>query len=648
MPRLARLVAGVNPLIVLLAFLPVLGWSIGFEEMVHQRRTETLAARNAYALALAETRAQLAGQLAKVTGDTALIQNLKWKLVHSVNDALEGRLSRGVVDQLTLIDGNCTELGRATAASGQSAATPCPARHTGFNADGSFWVASPNGPLLGLTSPLVGVEGGHAIAMVRLDDNWLGHNPELKERMAALGLSIGGESGVVLLREGVDGRGNAVASLVTDRTFDRFLQSRIGRELATGDPLLWPCLAAAFICALLALSRERAHRAVTKDALADFLAWSRSLTSAGEFVLPGKTAPVVAGVLKPDLATAKKLVNQALRVKNDTVTGLNAKIQSLENQLKARDADLTKHRQRLSELAELDSLALQLQQTTAAFLRRMEELQQRTEDLDSIFNAAVAGQSQALFNLLQSWRLGVDERGARKFLRSLAETPGAEPERTQLDDQLAEMASLASRVTDAAVAGAALTPRIVETAAFASRLAGLWHALALKTHAEQICTSLAVPIEEAQNLVRLNPAFGDVPFPKLVGDIAPGSLPELPKPIWISALYHVYLAMAELGQGGRDGHAGVSSRLRQDGDKILFVIQATGDDFLPKRGEKQVYHLEITRAILAPFNISLCVLPALDGPFPVALSWSATSPYRRAATPPLPLATKSASAEAAF
>lgn len=608
----------INPLLLLLVLLPVLGWAVGFEQSAGERRARILEAREAYVTALTATRTQLAGLTHRVVNDKTLTQNLNWKLNHSVQSSLEAWVENGGMDQIALFTKGCQEVGRASVE--RYLSLPCPAESGGLPDGRFYWTDTDGIPALALTRKVPGADA-YVLGLVRLDGNWLNIHPDLKRQMQALKLRIGQGKATILLHEGYDSTGTPIASLVSDRSFDRYLLAAGGRNLADSNPLLWPCLLLALFCTACALLGQRWRRARVRDDLQAFGDWAKSLTPGGEITLPGKEKLAMTGDLQDDLQTAKQMVGHALQLKTDMVHGLTARRGLLETQLKTKEEDIQKLRHRLAELAELDSLAIQLARTTGSFLERMEQFHDEAEDLEAILDTAVHKNAKNLFDVLLDWQEGIAERGARKFLRSLSETPGLNNEKDSLlDEQVMLLLTLTGELADQAKSSAGRAVKLVETSAFATKLAGLWHGLALKTNAEKICVSLVQPIEEAQGLVRMEKAFQGVEFKNLVTDKESEFIPELPKTVWVSALYHLYLAMAEITVGQ---DAKVVSRMRRDQGKILFVIQATAENgkALPKRGEKQAYHMEISRSILMPFEISLTVLPSLDGPFPVSLAW---------------------------
>jgi hypothetical protein len=165
----------INPLLILLVLLPLLGWAVGFEQSVNRRRAEILEARSAYVSALTATRTQLAGLIGKVVTDKTLTQNLSWKLNHSVRSSLEAKLENGGMDQIVLYAKGCQELGRASPE--KYVPVNCP-NAEGAPPEGQFyWTSADENPGLALAKKVPGLDDVFVVGLVKLDGNWLNVHP---------------------------------------------------------------------------------------------------------------------------------------------------------------------------------------------------------------------------------------------------------------------------------------------------------------------------------------------------------------------------------------------------------------------------------------------------------------------------------------
>jgi hypothetical protein len=614
---------------VLAAIFAALAVGLGLEQAAESRRAALLQARTAYLAALATTRTQLAGLAREVVADGVLGQNITWKLEHSVQAALAAKLQKGALDHLILVDPHCTELAAATV--GKPESPDCPLGDERFARQGGFfWTEGLSHPALGLalrltseaTTPL------YALAFVNLDADWLRLWPELLAAVRAGDLSIGGSPKAVIAAEGWLAPERFAAALGSDSTIDRWL---IGGGLAphaTGG-LIFPCLLLALACATLTGLRERRDASLIDAAAGSFRDWCASAgrTTARSYNVPvAPTTSRICGVL----AEARAEVEQTLAAKAEQIRALASQKAALSTDLAQRDEALLGHRERLAELAELDSLAVQLERTTGSYLERIRTLHSDADDLADTLGDALASRSRALRGLLTEWQRGVAARGARKFLRGLSETAAATPDRTELDEQLDRLASLSGDVCDIALATAQGARRIVDATTYAERIAAFWHGLALRTGHDAAVASLTAPLADAQALLQLEPAYARIAFDDrtIQSDAAPTPLPSLPHGAWATALYHLHAGLADAVPA--ELPVVITARLRSDHGRGLLVLQLTAADaavapLLPQRVAARPRHVDLARAILAPFDVGVATLPALDGIFPIAVTWALPS-----------------------
>ena len=153
-----------------------------------------------------------------------------------------------------------------------------------------------------------------------------------------------------------------------------------------------------------------------------------------------------------------------------------------------QDDELQKLRSRLSELAELDSLAIQLQHTTGAFLQQMEQFRSETDDLTAGVLRSLKDHCQSLRAFSEDWQHGINDRGARKFIRGLAESQSIEEDGlSELDRHLTYLIGISSEITDVTRHATQIGQKLMSQANLSARLAGLWHGLSLKTHEAEFC-----------------------------------------------------------------------------------------------------------------------------------------------------------------
>jgi hypothetical protein len=632
-----------NPLILLIGTLFLMAWGVTLEKSVNERRFLIGQARTAYVQALTDTRTQLAGLVSKVVSDPTLQQNMQWKLNHSINRRLKIKVQKGGMDQIYIWNDKC-EI-HASANLGEGIKGACPYADNRFTTGKFLWSVDGQVPVLSLVNVMSkkgkGNKPYYAMGMVSLDSNWLALFPKLNKLSKQLELSIGPATnvkGTIIHNEGQSTTGESLASLGTSRFLDRFIGAEHLSETAYENPFFWPGFVLALIFAFMHWFKQRAWRLQMLGKQAEFLEWCKSLSPIADFDMPGK-ANGEKKDLTIDLKDGQKYVSQAIQTKVDTIRKGERKRQELESSIKKLETEISAYQQRLGELAELDSLAIQLQRTTSSFLDKMEDLHSRSEDLSDVLGGPVAEQCQTMVAMLGDWNHGIEERGARKFIRSLYETPSEEDDRSLLEIQTESLFHLMEGVRDGAVSASIAANDMVEISGYAARIASLWHGLSMRSDEDNFVDNLADVIEESQELVTLEYGEGLI-FKNLGVDLDMESsegMPNIPKTIWTSALYHIYLGFAELSKGRQDTF--VVTRKRVEAVRSLLVVSLMSHkklapkggattaqpDHRPNHTEKQAYHLEVARAMLAPYEIKIMVLPALDDAFPIALAWENNS-----------------------
>ncbi len=612
-----------NPLILLVATLVVMAWGVSLEKSINSRRVDVRSARTAYLKSLTETKTQLAGIITNVTNDTTLRQNMRWKLSNSVKRRLKISVQKGVLDQIHIWNDKCKLM--ASANLRNALPSDCPrSEKNGFAMNKFIWSIVKDTPTLSVVKPLKsGKNTFYVMGMVQLGDNWLNVQGGLKRIYSKLDLTLTHEdsiTGAAIIREGIDVEGKSVATLGTQEFMDKFFGANILAAEPLDNPFFWPMWILTVIFISMMWWQNKTWRQDTLFKEADFIKWCKSLSPIAEFAMPGKkTEGHDDG---HDLRVAQKYVSQAIQTKNDAMRGAKRKRADLENTVNSLEAEIQSYQKRLAELAELDSLAIQLQRTTGSFLNKMEDLHTRSEDLSDILDTSVSVNSQTLNGLLGEWSRGIAERGTRKFIRGLGETEGSNGFDTLLEEQVNTIIDISDSIIDGSINASINANELVELTCSASRIAGIWHRLALSSNEENRLEVLTDSLEESQDLIHLEKELEGTDFRNLLNEADVRLLPKIPKTIWVSALYHVYLGMAEQIKD-KSGFC-IVSRLRAENARNIIAISLIHPNKqveYPSHDEKQAYHLEVAKAMLTPYNIKLIVLQTLSGPFPIALSW---------------------------
>lgn len=595
----------VNPLILCAIILISLLGLMSLDKKLAERAGSLDRARQAFVTALADTRTQLAGLLAVVSGDKRIQKAIDWQLSHSTEQTLKAFLQRGAMDHLAIFHSDCKLVAHASLGEGLSPTCPDSDR----NKSGIRWSREAGVPVLTLHRPIDG--SLIAVGRVHLQREWLSLYPHMQTAMDHLDLSIVTnlkDKQVMIVGEGLQTNGDFAATLVSSGLIDA-LALQWGEENRAVFPAVQYLLA---ICLfLLAVTRWRMREGErrAKRELGNFVDWCRSLSP-----LAIHSAAETDAISLPN---AQKFISIALQTKIDTLRQLSGRRDHLEMTLRSRERESQQLQRRLADLAELDSLAGQLQESIAAFIQRLHQLHHKTRTLENLLQAGIGDSSQSLFTAIEQWRAGIQEKGARKFLRGMSETPGRDESLSLLDEQLDQMQETIVKLHEQAITGALMTDEIVEAAALAGQIASHWHSLATIDHQIELPETLDHALEQATQLVCLTHSF------RLDSQIATTPLPPVPEKIWIAALHHLLLAQIELWDTSREEHElTITAKTKTHGDHGWLILAFNEQPkFTPPRSETN-HHLEVAKAILGPFPIELTMLPVRESMPPLALRWS--------------------------
>ncbi len=619
-------------------------------ETLEGRRQAQVEARSAAAAALTETRTQLAGLARRAAADPALTQNLAWNLSHSVAAALSGKLSPGELDRLWIVDEKAQPLGEAHASRG-GAQVIVPRASSGAPRPGLFWRLVGEEPAMGVVVPFARGHGPGRwlVAVVELGKTWRPLHPRLVAALQRTGLELAPENdgATLLFRDGIDVEGRALASLAPRGPLERYALKRIDRGPIT-NPFLGPAFFVTLAGGVLALVASRRRETGDERRLAgvhqriEELLHSPSVSCLGEATVP----PPGPGCASLPVEAEKALLEH-VRVERRRVEQKDARIATLEEEIASARTTEQRLFGRLASSAELESLAAQMAQGASGFLAHADGLAESADELTEVLGGPIAEQSKLLFNVMMEWQEGVTERGARKFVRGLAETEGSAAGVSLLDEQIMALATMAGEISDLAVNASLRSHRLVEGATALGRVAGHWHGLAeqyapalgaltaaghTRPRPPRTAGELAGPLDDALALLHLDRRTAGVRCESRLDDHPDTPLPMVARAAWATALYHVLTALAALDGGGSGGGAEIviGLRLRVEAGRAMLIAQlrsssnggGTHSGGRDLRRGRVPQHLEIARAVLAPFGVAAHALPALDGPFPIAFGWT--------------------------
>ena len=581
---------------------------ISLIEVLRERPAALLEARSAAELAVAESQLQLATRLAALAADPALARNLDWQLANSVRGALEARLAPGLADRIVILGETCKTLFHA----GKGPNIDCAAAQKAA-ADGLQTLLTTGGEgsiqRLGLA---MRIGDNLLLGDVAIDDVWLSRHPRLKSALERTGVTLQRVELALSPSAIVVGRTGGLR-IVTRQPLDRFFRLDAKTQTFAGstpeffNPFLWPTLGATAVFAIWAFARSVRRRLRLKDAIRDH----------AEALLPNETDREVHRTkLAPEraLAAVKAHWTATHAAMLDERREFRTKLTQYEAKVKALEGEVIALEARLTAQAGFESLASQLSAATRPFLERLAHLREVAENLQDITTNGVVKYTETLSLRLAAWRRGLAERGSRKFIRGLAESPSeVNHEQSLLDDEINTFAKLGDELKDLALATHLGAQATLHETVEIRKLAAHWEALAEGAARPDRNLSIAAALHEA---VMLATASG-YNIPPIDLAEAQCAWPTLPARTAVSALYHLLAALAQLQTPGTP----IAARVRREYRRTMAVFSVHSGNQVTGMNEQQTKHIETAKALLSPHGITMSVLPTRSGAAPILLRW---------------------------
>lgn len=572
-----------------------------FSSTYSQRKNDLKESRRLYANAIAKTHFALAENLNELANDAGIIKNLQWKLQHSIQRGINARIQPGIIDHIELTLANCKSIHVGSLAA--SRLIPCKKLKLGFH-----WLDH-EAPTLALTRTIKNQSLGTIFltGYVNLEKNWFELYPDLAQSIKRNELKIGKESnfrGTWLIKEGLLEDGTAIASLGSQRSFDRL----IGGRPFTNREFNNPFFDIGLLALILILGYIWWHESTTgknrRRELTEFTNWCRTLSNSD----PEEEGPC--------LKIAQKNISKAIQYKMESIRVNQRKKDFLEKQLKEQQLENQNLKHRLSELVEWDSLAHQMELSTEMFLQKMNSLDSHCEDISDILDETIANECQSLFSILNFWKDGIEERGSRKFIRGLAETPGEEENNTMLDDQISQMINISEKIRDGAISSSVHSSQISDIANATGQIAAHWQGLAAIHNNATPCESLSLALADVDKLLEFSEKKQIVPnFDYQISTDLERKIPDVPQEVWATAVYHIACSLTN--SSGQP----VVCRMRKEVGRYYLILTAVDDTKHQQQNKRSSFHLDIARALLAQYPVKISALPVRTGTFPIAISW---------------------------
>ncbi len=586
-------------------FVILLAASIAVDQGMRHRLEDLEDAHHLFTEAISQTKNDLLIKVGEVASDSTIPQHLTWGLAHSVRSTLESHIAIGKLDQVTLWTKGGTETGRARDIQVKRPFEPGEADKA---VDRWTWSHEGSIPELSMFRPLIGSNAHIYVAgSVSIGKTWLDRFPHLQKKLDQLDLRVAQTDFDGISITPIE-KNQTSPKLISLRTSDGWILA-IHRKWGTDFiPSTWPSLILAVAFALAALSRTNKKLASLQKQATSHLLWCEELSG-------DRLTDEFAHRKSFDASLARRHIERALALKNSAHQELQEKILGLEAHIQRLDDDLKRRQKQLLAIAPLQSMAVQILAMIDPFLSHMDDFHQGTLHATMTLRSKVAVSSQNLTQLLHRWTSDWKARGSRKFIRSLAETPGKEPNSTALDDDIALIESTSLDLMASSEKTIAYLAYLTEKSAALKACAERWDSTKeLSMDPQEASLPLDV-LKEAQDMlaILMESRREKIEFLNHPSNTSDLGLPPSPQKVWVAAIFHVLQAFYLYRS---DTHCKISCRIRTHGDRGLMVFQGRKTELpSPQKSEQGLTAtdlMELARTLLSPYDISLQVLPQKD------------------------------------
>lgn len=617
---------------IVLGSLIVLGLVAFLEQQTASKISWLASGRAAFTDVLGQTRARLVNGAWQAVNDQAIQQNIELKNMNTVGQTLQNYLRAGEVSQIELVDSDCNLLARVPT-SERPLHAGCKSGDSEDAKPALFWHRDADGvPTLSVRLPkLIAGKKYQLVFHVVLDQAWLSAYPYLAAMVGArheFNLFEDSSRGQIWA-DGFNENHEPLATIRVAGWLSRLMPNfmHYSLEPRTVSSFWWLyllCIAAV----VSAGTKEGVRARKNSEQRGKIREWIRERCATSAF---RNLKIVERGEDWFGLATQmQSMIDRIMEQKQAQVRLLKERQEQLSLGSVQRDREISELQERLSGMSDLSSLKEQLQHSTENFLGKMEDVRELCETMFDISSAGLAKRTKELQEFHARWKAGVAdeshrERGARKFFRSLSESPGSRPGATKLDDELDILGELTSTALDQSLHMAMLSRQVLAELESGVQVAALWHGLAMRdSQRERTCDWVNCLIS-AQRLVAADSRYATLSFERLPVLSSPDeTYPPVAKVAMTSGMFHLYMALLSDVTVNAITLPIVlrQKRFHDHGTLILSLPQPAADVADAGPGRSQSYHLELAKAILAPFGIRVAFLPPTVAGVPVAMTWT--------------------------
>lgn len=607
----------------------LLGCSIillGFHLFSSDFNNQISLAESRMQTATMQTIQELVDNSTPIISDEALLQNLNWDLNNSIQKSLSAYLKPSVIEQATIITANCDVVASISTQNFKS--TPCEKLNLQKKLQ---WQIHSNIPTLSFIQPLMHQEKKlFLLSQVNLGEKWLDRFYPLKHSWSGLSLEFTEQSPTEFRQPFLlsgPGTYEGIAFTKINHPIFSLFPGRIFKQNQT-------LFIAIFLITIVLLINKLSKVWInfndrkTEKLLLNFFDWFQTLK-----ITIFQSPKNIQNVNKEFIQTLKEEIIKYVETKDKLIEKKQLSISELEEERNELGKRILVLKNTIDLMTDTKSLNYQINQASGLMRQSIDDLDEIAKDVESILSTGLTENGKSLLKFIQDWQLGIEQRGARKFLRSLSETESIHGYENMLDEQLHILHQYANSLTDQAVAANLHCHKLLHQSAKVNQVASHWNNMTNQEPQSDHSNTMEEMIQTFKSLIELDHKTKHISI-KYDSKIKNPVINHAPKDKWVTGFYHILKALLHSDKHQEVQTLNISYKEKQSRSLIIFTTNQFSSlklDLFHSDVKKQ---MQTSQNILKPFGIKCDYLYTTIGHnAPISLMWTNADMER---TVPLP------------
>ncbi|MFK7823183.1 MAG: hypothetical protein AB8G05_03445 [Oligoflexales bacterium] len=534
-------------------------------------------------------------------------------------------LRHGELDQLEVYGlPNCNQILKSTL--DKSIQTSCfDEKHT---SSGFFWDQTKEGnPVMGLRARLPENTSILLVAKLVLDNEWVALYPALTKAFREFKLNLNQNSGrkrYLITDAGYKPQSGYMASMWSEHWLLSLLPSRVAGIKNAFSQIQVTFLILSALLAFFTVTVLKRRLRIIGEREYDFFNWCRDLQQ--NTIHPAHNQ---------EQRTKSLYADEKYRIWCEELLALKKEEQSKKSDFLSHFKEINHENQKLREkvknfkeelslVAENGSLAYHICQNAPLLIEKQvnqRKLLKEIRDYNQYESLIVMKDFHKLFS---NWSQNLQEKGSRKFLRSLCEMSGEHGSKHKLEENIEEFLTLGNRLLVASENTDKIISQLYAEKELSLKTISYWSGLAF---VEKDIKSIPMQVEEVCNYVSKLIMFEKESLHCKIN--TPESLKIfkfawIPNSVLIASFYHIISMMTSFVEG-KNVEVVFHRKIKGQISHVFVTLAPSASRTTDAIFAPSPVHWKKVKHLLLPYGIDLSYLPGRKDQATISLSWNQSS-----------------------